>query len=298
MFNGLWPAFDEAEVPIGSITNGVHAPTWVAREVVRPRRRPGRRRRRRRHRRASGPRSTRCPASEIWAVKRTLRERLVVDARRRLPRLVAEARRGQGRARLDRLRARPRRAHHRLRAAGAVVQAADADAARPRAAQAPAAAPRAAGPAGHRRQVAPGRRRRQEADPGDRAVRRRPRGPAPDRVPAQLRHRDGAAALPRLRRLAQQPAAALRGVRHLGHEGRAQRRPQPVDPRRLVGRVVRRRQRLGDPVRRRRRRPRPARRPRGRRALRPDRERGRAALLRRRRTTASRRAGSRWSGTR
>ena len=34
MFNGLWPAFDEAEVPIGSITNGVHAPTWVAREVM------------------------------------------------------------------------------------------------------------------------------------------------------------------------------------------------------------------------------------------------------------------------
>ena len=33
MFNGLWPAFDEAEVPITSITNGVHAPTWVAREV-------------------------------------------------------------------------------------------------------------------------------------------------------------------------------------------------------------------------------------------------------------------------
>ena len=27
MFNGLWSAFDEAEVPIGSITNGVHAPT-------------------------------------------------------------------------------------------------------------------------------------------------------------------------------------------------------------------------------------------------------------------------------
>ena len=33
MFNGLWPAFDEAEVPITSITNGVHAPTWVGREV-------------------------------------------------------------------------------------------------------------------------------------------------------------------------------------------------------------------------------------------------------------------------
>ncbi len=30
MFNDLWPGFDQAEVPIGSITNGVHAPTWAA----------------------------------------------------------------------------------------------------------------------------------------------------------------------------------------------------------------------------------------------------------------------------
>ncbi|MGV0718754.1 alpha-glucan family phosphorylase [Mycolicibacterium sp. XJ662] len=30
MFNALWPGFDPAEVPIGSITNGVHAPTWAA----------------------------------------------------------------------------------------------------------------------------------------------------------------------------------------------------------------------------------------------------------------------------
>ncbi|HWT47399.1 MAG TPA: alpha-glucan family phosphorylase, partial [Mycobacterium sp.] len=30
MFNELWPGFDENEVPIGSITNGVHAPTWAA----------------------------------------------------------------------------------------------------------------------------------------------------------------------------------------------------------------------------------------------------------------------------
>lgn len=34
MFSGLWPGFDTAEVPITSITNGVHAPTWVAREVM------------------------------------------------------------------------------------------------------------------------------------------------------------------------------------------------------------------------------------------------------------------------
>lgn len=30
MFNELWPGFDRDEVPIGSITNGVHAPTWAA----------------------------------------------------------------------------------------------------------------------------------------------------------------------------------------------------------------------------------------------------------------------------
>jgi len=33
MFSGLWPGFDEADIPITSITNGVHAPTWIAREV-------------------------------------------------------------------------------------------------------------------------------------------------------------------------------------------------------------------------------------------------------------------------
>ena len=30
MFNEMWPGFDAAEVPIGSITNGVHARTWAA----------------------------------------------------------------------------------------------------------------------------------------------------------------------------------------------------------------------------------------------------------------------------
>jgi starch phosphorylase len=30
MFNELWPGFDGSEVPIGSITNGVHARTWAA----------------------------------------------------------------------------------------------------------------------------------------------------------------------------------------------------------------------------------------------------------------------------
>src|SRR5699024_6892135 len=29
MFADLWPGFDTTEVPITSVTNGVHAPTWV-----------------------------------------------------------------------------------------------------------------------------------------------------------------------------------------------------------------------------------------------------------------------------
>jgi starch phosphorylase len=33
MFNGLWPDIPEDEVPIGSITNGVHAHTWVSDEM-------------------------------------------------------------------------------------------------------------------------------------------------------------------------------------------------------------------------------------------------------------------------
>jgi glycogen phosphorylase len=34
MFTGLWPGFDTSEVPIGSITNGVHSPSWVAGEIL------------------------------------------------------------------------------------------------------------------------------------------------------------------------------------------------------------------------------------------------------------------------
>ena len=83
MFNGLWPAFDEAEVPIGSITNGVHGPTWIAREVFELAASRG----------ADvdsddtdalWPLVDEVSGAELWALKRTLRERLVVDARKRV----------------------------------------------------------------------------------------------------------------------------------------------------------------------------------------------------------------------
>ncbi|NMO05161.1 glycosyltransferase family 1 protein [Gordonia sp. TBRC 11910] len=63
MFGDLWPGFDTAEVPIGSVTNGVHGDTW---------------------------RSGRWPAdaeqsdAEIWAVRNELRGNLVDEVRRRV----------------------------------------------------------------------------------------------------------------------------------------------------------------------------------------------------------------------
>jgi starch phosphorylase len=75
MFAGLWPGFDTREVPIGSVTNGVHTPTWVASEVGF----------------LSGDtggedweRAAAAPAGEIWATRRLLRSRLVAETRRRL----------------------------------------------------------------------------------------------------------------------------------------------------------------------------------------------------------------------
>ncbi|RLV51078.1 glycosyltransferase family 1 protein [Nocardioides mangrovicus] len=82
MFNGLWPAFDEDEVPITSITNGVHAPTWVAPEVLTLADEVG----------ADLDSEAadafdvvdKIPGKKLWDTKRVLRQRLVDDARARL----------------------------------------------------------------------------------------------------------------------------------------------------------------------------------------------------------------------
>ncbi len=71
MFAGLWPGFDTSEVPIGSITNGVHAPTWVAREVSE----------------LGDSDSDSAAAADsawLWDTRRRLRARLVTETRRRL----------------------------------------------------------------------------------------------------------------------------------------------------------------------------------------------------------------------
>ncbi len=82
MFDGLWPGFDESEVPITSITNGVHAPTWVDPRVFALAEKYL----------GTGDveaadawsRVRDVPWEEIWSTKRQMREQLVVEARRRL----------------------------------------------------------------------------------------------------------------------------------------------------------------------------------------------------------------------
>ncbi len=82
MFAGLWPGFDTEEVPISSITNGVHAPTWVAREVLELARVDA----------SSGEDDEAAalaevhdvPDEQLWGTRRVLRGRLVEEVRRRL----------------------------------------------------------------------------------------------------------------------------------------------------------------------------------------------------------------------
>jgi starch phosphorylase len=82
MFAGLWPGFDVSEVPITSVTNGVHAPTWMAREILEI------------AEREVGAKVIaegggweaidRVSDAELWRVRGVLRARLVDEIRRRL----------------------------------------------------------------------------------------------------------------------------------------------------------------------------------------------------------------------
>lgn len=82
MFAGLWPGVPVADIPIGSVTNGVHSPTWVDLRLADVERT-----------RLGGSLEAWGKASvsgtgvsdvELWALRRDMRETLVVDARARL----------------------------------------------------------------------------------------------------------------------------------------------------------------------------------------------------------------------
>ena len=82
MFDGLWPGFDADEVPISSVTNGVHAPTWVAQEILDLVAQ---------HNQGVDPdnpdiwrNAEGLDDAQVWAVRNQLRARLVEDIRRRV----------------------------------------------------------------------------------------------------------------------------------------------------------------------------------------------------------------------
>ncbi len=81
MFGRLWEGFDADEVPIGSVTNGVHGHTWEAREVTALLGDPG----------SSGCVDPSCPPpgdpisdETLWDLRGALRARLVAEVRRRV----------------------------------------------------------------------------------------------------------------------------------------------------------------------------------------------------------------------
>ncbi|MBX3068282.1 MAG: alpha-glucan family phosphorylase [Cryobacterium sp.] len=80
LFWQLWPGFDSAEVPISSITNGVHAPTWIDDEVAKVAiEKFG----------SAEPRDTKWLSNtisdeEVWVLRNRLRIKLVEYARGRM----------------------------------------------------------------------------------------------------------------------------------------------------------------------------------------------------------------------
>ncbi|MFG3514900.1 glycosyltransferase family 1 protein [Streptomyces bobili] len=88
MFAGLWPGFDAEEVPITSVTNGVHAPTWVAPEVLRLGARQIGDQRAEDALSVGGSDRWDSVADiadqDIWDLRRDLREQLVMEVRQRL----------------------------------------------------------------------------------------------------------------------------------------------------------------------------------------------------------------------
>jgi starch phosphorylase len=78
MFRGLWPGFDVDEVPIGSVTNGVHGPTWAAREI-------GKLIGESEMDTGAGLRGNESVTDALlWELRCSLRERLVQEVRRRV----------------------------------------------------------------------------------------------------------------------------------------------------------------------------------------------------------------------
>lgn len=78
MFQSLWGGFDVPEVPIGSVTNGVHGPTWTAREIAGLTAGA--------EAAGAGPELFGVSDALLWEMRGTLRGRLAEEVRRRVRR--------------------------------------------------------------------------------------------------------------------------------------------------------------------------------------------------------------------
>ncbi len=87
MWRGLWPDLPLDEVPITSVTNGIHTASWLSREMHELLERyVGPALRERPEDRSVWDRAESIPAGELWRVHELCRERLVMLARSRLAR--------------------------------------------------------------------------------------------------------------------------------------------------------------------------------------------------------------------
>ncbi|MEO8093353.1 MAG: alpha-glucan family phosphorylase [Pseudolysinimonas sp.] len=92
MFGALWPGFDPDDVPITSVTNGVHAPTWTdpqVRELADSKLGTS-------DTTVANWASDKVTDAELWALRGRLRQQLVTDARARVSAAWAENNPGIG----------------------------------------------------------------------------------------------------------------------------------------------------------------------------------------------------------
>ena len=247
MWAHLWPWRVEEEIPIGHITNGVHIPTWLAYpmhllydRVLRSDWQEW----------MGDPKVWQTlynvDPGELWETHSDLKNRLLDFVRRRVSRQIRRRNESDDAVEAARTMLDPERAHDRLRPPVRHVQAGRL--VLPPAGPAGRADQRsaAAGAIHLRRQGPSGRRAGQVPHQEDREPAPRPPLRRADRVHRRLRHQRRPPPGARRRRVAQHAAPPEGSLRHERHEGRPQRRPQPLDPRRLVGRGLQRQERLRD----------------------------------------------------
>ena len=247
MWKDLWPELPPGEVPIASITNGVHTQSWLSPEIAglydrylgiqwddRP------------TDFAIWKRVEHIPDAELWRTHERGRERLVAFARNRLRAQLKRRGSPPSEVALAEEILDPDALTIGLRAALRHLQARRPDLPQRRAARGDGEPEGPPGADHLRGQGPPEGQRRQGTDSARRPAVAEARVPPAGGVHRGLRHERRAPPRSGRGRVAEQSAAAARGLGNERDEGAGQRRPQSLHPRRLVGGGVRRRQRLGD----------------------------------------------------